>query len=131
MSNFKSRVRTATFCRHEENVTGLCDRMSCPLANSRYATLKEHDGRIYLYIKTIERAHSPKNMWEKIQLPQNYTKALAQIEQELEHWPKFMKHRCKQRLTKIHQYLIRMRKLQLKVAYVYNHTQVIRNKLTH
>ncbi len=79
----------------------------------RYATIREENGRLYLYIKTIERAHLPSKMWQKIRLRRQYTEALKQIDEHMAYWPKFLVH--KQRLTKITQYLIRMRRLELKV----------------
>eukprot|EP00753_Platysulcus_tardus_P003807 PLAT12492.33.p1 GENE.PLAT12492.33~~PLAT12492.33.p1 ORF type:complete len:1099 (-),score=495.96 PLAT12492.33:1951-5247(-) len=115
--SFKSSVgdqsKTEAFCRHKMNVTGICSKMTCPLANSRYATVREENGRCYLYMKTIERAHLPSKLWEKIRLSRNYRQALAKVDEEMQYFPKMLRHKAKQRLTKIHQYLLRMRKLRL------------------
>ncbi|KAF7511342.1 ribosome biosynthesis protein [Endocarpon pusillum] len=113
--SFKLKLNTKSqnFCRNEHNVTGFCSRQSCPLANSRYATVRPDPstGALHLYIKTVERAHLPSKWWERIRLSNNYEKALAQIDDKLIYWPKFLIHKCKQRLTRLTQVAIRSRRL--------------------
>eukprot|EP00916_Digyalum_oweni_P027034 GHVL01044374.1.p1 GENE.GHVL01044374.1~~GHVL01044374.1.p1 ORF type:complete len:260 (+),score=42.64 GHVL01044374.1:35-814(+) len=109
---FKKKEITRNFCRNEYNVSGLCNRVSCPLANSNYGTIIEHEGICYLYLKTIERAHTPRFLWEKIELSKNFEEALARIDKEMQGvYPGHQICRIKQRLTRLRQTLIRSRNL--------------------
>lgn len=58
----------------------------------------------------------PAKWWEKIKLSQNYATALQQIEDKLQYFPKFLQHKCKQRLTRLVQVATRMRKLAAEEA---------------
>ena len=64
-------------------------------------------------MKTAERAHTPKELWESIKLDPSYNKALEQIDEELKYWPNFLKHKCKQRFTRLRQILIKRKKMKL------------------
>lgn len=76
-------------------------------------------------MKTVERAHTPRDLWEKIKLPRNYTQALKIIDEKLQYSP-LLNHKNKQRLTRIHQCLIRMRRLKRSIKPL---KEVIRKKI--
>ncbi len=68
-------------------------------------------GVLYLYMKTIERCHTPKDMWERVKLSANSIEALKQIDMCLAFWPKHIKNKAKQRLIRLRQVQVRSRKI--------------------
>ncbi|CAL8068964.1 unnamed protein product [Calicophoron daubneyi] len=111
--SFMVKTKTGKFCRNENNVTGLCNRHSCPLANSQYATVKEKDGVIYLFMKEPERVPYPGKQWERVKLSRNKKQALEQIKNHLIYWDNWMITRVKQRFFRIRENLKNMRRLAL------------------
>lgn len=111
--SYKIKTDTQWFCRNEYNVTGLCNRKGCPLANSQYATVREEKGIVYLFVRRAECVYKPCQAWEKVKLSKTFVTALQQIEDTLVFWPNYFKQKCRQRLLKITQYLARMRKMKL------------------
>lgn len=65
-------------------------------------------------MKTAERAHTPKDLWEKVKLDKCFKVALEQIDENLMYWPEFLKTKCKERFTRIRQMLVRKRRMRLK-----------------
>lgn len=113
--SFKKTTDKEDMCRNEYNVTGKCNRVSCPLANSNYGTVREHQGRLFLYLKTVERAHLPSRLWEKIKLSLDIKKTKQIIEKNMKNvYPKHQIERCKRRAIRLKQVIDRMRKLELK-----------------
>lgn len=110
--SFKIATQLDTLCRNKYNVTGLCNEFSCPLANTKYATVRAEEGVLYLFIKEPERCHSPKRMYERIQLSTDYQEALAAIETHLQFWDPELIHKCKQRMTKLTECLERAKYLE-------------------
>lgn len=109
--SFKVKTDRGTLCRNENNLTGQCNRMSCPLANSRYATVREIDGTIYLFKKVVERAHMPAKLWERIRLRGPEDQVHRRIDAELEYMPVFYREKCKLRYTRYTEYLRRVQRL--------------------
>lgn len=62
-------------------------------------------------MKTIERAHMPSKLWERIKLSEDYARSLEQIDERLLYWPKYLSHKCKQRMTRLAQVALRSRRL--------------------
>lgn len=119
--SFKMPTETEYLCKNENNVTGMCDFFSCPLANSKYATVREIKGRLYLFKKEPERVNTPNKQYEKILLNEFYDKALLEIEELLTFWDPALVHKCKQKLGKLTQYLIRKHEIETneqKVKYI-------------
>ncbi|OIR58902.1 MAG: MAK16 protein [Amphiamblys sp. WSBS2006] len=85
------------FCGNKYSVTGACNREDCPLANGKYATVVEIEDACVLLRKTIERAHCPRDQWDRIILPADGKQAQVVIAHELEWWDKQAVRKCVRR----------------------------------
>ena len=111
---FYKPTQVMKLCKNPYNVTGQCRKKACPLACGNYGTVIEEDGVCYLTVKTIERAHMPQKMWERIPLPNNIRGAFEKIEQYMTHiYDEELINLCKKRYLRQRQTLITIRRMQL------------------
>ncbi|EFO62317.1 RNA binding protein [Giardia lamblia P15] len=110
--SFKIKTDRTIFCTNKYNITGICERKFCPLANSQYATVLDINGHIVLHMKVIERAHLPSEQWEMVELSQDYKLAVKQLHKNLKYWPVHIRDKCRLRLKKIKEMHIRMHRLE-------------------
>ncbi|EAY08441.1 Mak16 protein [Trichomonas vaginalis G3] len=115
---FRVKTDTLIFCRNEDNVTGICDRKSCSLANSQYGTVMLEKGKLILKTKTAERAHMPSKMWQKIELPENPEEAYKIIEYEMQYWDAWLIEKVKFRYGRLLETLQNMREMRKKEGQV-------------
>mmetsp|Transcript_9770 Transcript_9770/g.19000 ORF Transcript_9770/g.19000 Transcript_9770/m.19000 type:complete len:217 (-) Transcript_9770:531-1181(-) len=112
--SFKKKSIRKNFCTHKFNITGLCSKQSCPLANSKYATIIQKQGVFFLIKKNKKNLSFPNKIWKKIPLSRNFGKAIQEINLNLALWPKFFLYFTKFKLTKLTQVFIRFRISELK-----------------
>jgi protein MAK16 len=110
---YKSNTNLGFVCKSNFNLTNMCSRQSCPISNSRYATIIEQDGIFFLLKKDSNKLSFPKKIWKKIPLSRNFLKAVQEINFNLAFWPKFFLHYTKKKLMKLTQFLIRNRLKEL------------------
>ena len=103
--SFKVKTRPPeqqALCRNENNLTGLCNKSSCPLANSNYATIRRDGEKLALCVKRPEYQHEPRKLWEKIYLSDTKTdKAKAVILKALEGQSPFVRDKCLARYDRL------------------------------
>ncbi|ORD95091.1 mitogen_activated protein kinase [Enterospora canceri] len=105
---YRMGSRKDTLCKNKYNLTGICSEFSCPLANTKYATIRFENEKVLLCVKEPERSTTPVTMWEEIELGYDYKKALETIENKLADFDQIAIDRCKNRLTQCFEALERI-----------------------
>lgn len=109
--SYRKSTDIKNFCTNVYNVTGLCNRSSCPLANSNYATVIEDQGSLFLCMKAAERSHTPREQWERLKLSTNLKESLSQINEATKVGiSSSLTQKCRLRLRRWREVLQRMRR---------------------
>lgn len=109
--SYRKSTDTKNFCTNVYNVTGLCNRGSCPLANSNYATVIEDQGSLFLCVKTAERCHTPREQWERLKLSKSLRESISQINEATKVGiAAYLTQKCRLRLKRWREVLQRMRR---------------------
>jgi len=63
--SYKFFTSLGFLCKNSLNLTNLCSKQSCPISNSKYATIVEKSGIFFLFKKEKKNLNFPNKMWKK------------------------------------------------------------------
>ncbi|MEN2497875.1 MAG: ribosome biosynthesis protein [Marteilia pararefringens] len=97
--SYQNKTKNLVSCRNKNNLTGICARAACPLANTEYATVvMNDDNTICLKVKIPELRHQPSREWKVIELDiDNKSKALQQIKEATAKHTQWVTDKCKKK----------------------------------
>ena len=105
-----TQVKTI-LCAHPLNARGQCRARYCPLASGRYACVREHEGQLFLWVKTPERRAYPNRQWEQTLLPSDPGEARALVQRLLVYWPQHLIDLNLERIARYHAMFARIREI--------------------
>ncbi|XP_035901821.1 protein MAK16 homolog [Anopheles stephensi] len=100
-------------CRNRDNLTGICSQHACPIFYTQYASVREDDGAILLYLRQAARnTTTPGYHWEQVSLSHDPREALCQLEEHLLMQSWWMQKKCMEDYFKIAKRLMRTDQLK-------------------
>ena len=121
---FKFKTKNKNFCTNKLNPSGVCEKTSCPLVNSKHASVFKKGKRLFLATKELEGKHRlVRNLnqdFVKWEIPlDNEQTALKFIKEKLEDFDTLAATACVNKFKLLKNYLFRKQNKQKETKVFY------------